>query len=74
MNYYGGSGTIEYLSFAGGASYLGYQLGGVTYRLSTESFSPLDGTSGNDVIASNMSGQNLNGFGGNDLLFGNAGF
>ena len=69
-----GSGTIEYLSFAGGASYLGYQLGGETYRMSTQSSSPLDGTAGNDVIASNTSAQVLNGFGGNDLLFGNAGF
>jgi VCBS repeat-containing protein len=69
-----GSDTIEYLSFGGGASYLGYQLGGVTYRMSTQNNSPLDGTSGNDMIASNTSAQTLNGFGGNDLLFGNSGF
>jgi len=69
-----GSDTIEYLSFGGGASYLGYQLGGVTYRMSTQSNNPLDGTSGNDMVASNTTGQTLNGFGGNDLLFGNAGF
>jgi Ca2+-binding RTX toxin-like protein len=74
LDHYGGFNTIEYLSFAGGASYHGYQLGGVTYRMSTENVNPLDGTSSNDMIASNRTGQVLNGFDGNDLLFGNQGF
>jgi Ca2+-binding RTX toxin-like protein len=74
VDHYGGFNTIEYLSFAGGASYHGYQLGGVTYRMSTENVNPLDGTASNDMIASNRTGQVLNGFDGNDLLFGNQGF
>ena len=74
LDHYNGFNTIEYLSFAGGASYHGYQLGGVTYRVSTENVDPLDGTASNDMIASNRTGQVLNGFDGNDLLFGNQGF
>lgn len=69
----GSEETIEYLDFAGGASYAGYALGGVTYTISTDDSTPFTGTTANDLIAGKSSADTLNGLAGNDLLFGNGG-
>jgi VCBS repeat-containing protein len=66
------SSGVESLTFVGGATYAGYNLG--SYTLSTDFQDPIaGGDESNDVLASNSADETLNGNGGDDLLFGNAG-
>ena len=69
-----GPGAIEKITFVGGATYLGYVLNSAEYNLGARHrASPVDGTPGNDILASDSGGETLNGGDGNDLLFGNGG-
>ncbi len=56
---------VESLTFLGGASYLGYDLGSVTYSL--------DGRGSNPIQAGDSGDNTLTGGAGRDLIFGNAG-
>ncbi len=56
---------VESLTFLGGASYLGYDLGSVTYSL--------DGSANNPILAGDSADNTLTGGLGRELIFGNAG-
>ena len=72
----GGSANpnLELIQFQSGSTYLGYNLA-TSYRISQDNSTPLDGTNGEDIIASSSdpAGETLNGANQNDLLFGNGG-
>ncbi len=64
--------AIEQATFADGAAVYGYALSASPYAIGTDAATPLDGTGGQDIIASSTTtGDVLDGLGGNDLLFGN---
>ena len=75
--------TVENLTFFGGASYLGYDLGSVTYSLNGGASNPirvgdsadntLSGGLGRDLIFGNAGNDTITGGGGTDLLVGGAG-
>jgi len=75
--------TVENLTFLGGASYLGYDLGSVTYSLNGGASNPiragdsadntLTGGLGRDLIFGNAGNDTITGGGGTDLLVGGAG-
>ena len=60
----GNNSTVESLTFFGGASYLGYDLGSSTYTLGSGANSIQAGDSGDNTLTGGL---------GRDLLFGNAG-
>jgi Ca2+-binding RTX toxin-like protein len=68
-----GVGAMETITFVGGATYLGYAIDGNPYALNADRLSPMTGTSGNDILASDSGPETVNGGDGNDLLFGNGG-
>ncbi len=72
VDHFTGGTNVETIQFAGGATYLGYNLGTGTYNLSTDQSDPLTGGAGNDVLANGTAADTLSGAGGDDLLFGNA--
>jgi hypothetical protein len=65
-----GPGAIEKLAFLGGATYFGYALTG-EYNLGGDRASPVDGTSGRDILASDSGAETVNGDAGDDVMFGN---
>ena len=70
----GGGNAVEFLTFSGGASYLGFALGSAAYRLSTDDVSPQTATAGeNTILIGDGGGTTLTGNTGKDLLFGNGG-
>ncbi len=68
-----GTGAIESITFVGGASYLGYAIDGNSYNIVSDRLSPINGTSGNDILMSDSGAETLIAGGGNDLLFGDGG-
>ena len=75
LGHFGGVG-VEEIVFFGGATVFGYALGTDVYKFSSDFTEPLDGGADNDVIISQTEAtsewrNNLNGNGGNDLLYGN---
>lgn len=73
------AGTVEQLTFQGGAIFGNVSIGAGPYNLLSDRSTPLDGSNGNDIIASTAGlgalaeNDALNGGGGNDLLFGATG-
>ena len=74
--------TVETLTFLGGASYLGYDLGSATYNFGSGANSiqagdsaanTLSGGLGRDLIFGNAGNDTITGGGGSDLLVGGAG-
>jgi Tol biopolymer transport system component/Ca2+-binding RTX toxin-like protein len=72
-DHFAGDRNVGGLTFDGGASYDGYDLGSGTYYLSNDSGFNRSGTSGNDILSGDGAANNIGGGDGNDLLFGNAG-
>jgi hypothetical protein len=66
---------IEYLEFTGTGTFYGYNFGAGYYAISTDYSTPVDGTSGNDVLVGddNDTLETFNGLGGNDIIFGQKG-
>jgi Ca2+-binding RTX toxin-like protein len=72
-DHYSGSG-VENIIFSNGATVYGYTLNNAGYGLSTDATNPLQQPGNSqDMIASANVGEQLDGNGGNDLLFGNGG-
>ncbi len=72
-DHFEGNRNVGALTFDGGASYDGYDLGSDPYYLSNDSGFNRVGTSGNDILSGDGSANSISGGDGNDLLFGNAG-
>ena len=78
----GNNSTVEGLTFSGGASYLGYDLGSSTYTFGSGATSiqagdsaanTLSGGLGRDLLFGNAGNDTITGGGGTDLLVGGAG-
>ena len=74
IDHFGGK-PIEYLQFTGTGAFYGYNFGSDYYAISTDSSTPVDGTSGNDVLVGddNNTLETFNGLSGNDIIFGQDG-
>ena len=66
----GGGNVVETLTFGGGGTFAGYQLGTGAYTLITDDISPRSAASGNNIIVGSSAVETLTGGTGNDLLFG----